>query len=125
MSENKQNQTRYFASGVFKVDYRVAGYKDLLEVARDWASKDSNFLYLSVRTVSQQNYGIEFIYSCNVEAGEKDDFNPMKDYKNQLLNMFGKSNENTHGVYAWDYNQLIYESDQDLPESVIKFEGLR
>jgi hypothetical protein len=51
----------YYASGVFKVDFKSAGYKDLKELAVKW-SQDSHFMFLEVRKVSQENWGIQFAY---------------------------------------------------------------
>lgn len=61
MSEITQNERGYFSSGVFKVDYKAAGYKELLELARK-RSKDENFYYLEVRKVSPDNRGLQFAY---------------------------------------------------------------
>lgn len=51
----------HFVCGVIKFDYKVAGFPDILEVAREWA-KDENFYEIVVRSVSDKNFGIHFTY---------------------------------------------------------------
>ncbi len=56
MSENYEDAKPqcYYSSGVFKVDYKSAGYKDLIEIAKE-RSKDPDFYHLEVRRVSPEN----------------------------------------------------------------------
>jgi hypothetical protein len=51
----------YFAAGVLKLDYKVAGFRDLKRLAQEWA-KDPGFHEIIVRHVSETNCGIQFVY---------------------------------------------------------------
>ncbi|MBP6909995.1 hypothetical protein KBC03_00100 [Patescibacteria group bacterium] len=109
MSETK----KLFAAGVFKVDYKSAGYKDLYELAQE-RKKDENFYELIVRRVAEQNYGIQFVYiDHNLVSAEKvttDSYdNKMTAYKKQLHDKYGK------GFYAWDY----YATDEGYDDNLI------
>lgn len=125
MSKEKTQNKYYFAAGVFKIDYRAAGYAELRKIAEEWA-KDSNFYLLMVRGVSEKNFGIEFIYWAKVNDSETfEDFEGIKKYKNQLLEKYGR-NEEKPGFYAWDYESGHYETDSEMqkPESVVVYKPL-
>ncbi|MBI2357227.1 hypothetical protein HYV12_04220 [Candidatus Dojkabacteria bacterium] len=49
------------AIGVIKFSYKKSGYPDILKIAQDW-SKDPNFYQVIVRRVSQDDFGIQFIF---------------------------------------------------------------
>ena len=51
----------YGATGVIKFDFKVAGYKDLLKVAKKLA-EDDWFQQIIIRSVSEKNLGIQFLY---------------------------------------------------------------
>ncbi len=96
MSEEKNLSKFYYSAvGVFKIDYKSAGYPDLMKIAKEWA-QDSNFYELFVRGVSEKNFGIQFIYYM-ISDKELDE-HPIKKYKNELKEKFGS------GFYAWDYS---------------------
>lgn len=124
MSEQKQTHKYYFAAGVFKIDYRAAGYAQLREIAEEWA-KDPNFYLLMVRGVSEKNFGIEFIYWAEIEDNEDPTFLGVKKYREELITKFGK-NEGKPGFYAWDYESGFYESDNGMnkPESLVVYKPL-
>lgn len=67
MSE-QNTYASHFVCGVIKVDYKVAGYRDLMKVAQEWA-QDENFYELIVRTVSERNFGIQFTYYAEGTQG--------------------------------------------------------
>lgn len=102
MSDTKYKH--YIAAGVFKVDYKAAGYPDLLKIAQEWA-QDPNFYELVVRKVSENNFGIQFVY-----ISKDPDKENIKNYKKALLEKYPKDEG---GVYAWDYNESVSESDTD------------
>jgi len=89
MSENR----KLFAAGVFKVDKKSAGYKDLYDLAQE-RKNDENFHELIVRRVSEDNYGIQFVYIDNnigeAKIGMNSSENMMSAYKQQLHNKFDK-----------------------------------
>ena len=60
MSE-KRLYSAHFVSGVIKFDYTVAGFPDILKVAKEW-STDKDFYELLVRSVSDKNFGLQFNY---------------------------------------------------------------
>lgn len=99
MSETKCLSDRsYCAAGVFKLDYTVAGFPDLLKVAQEW-SKDPGFHELIVRKVSDSNFGIQFVY-----IGQDRESGFIAQFRRELEKRFGS-------VYAVDYN----ESSSDYP----------
>lgn len=87
MSEKRS----FLSAGVFKVDKKFAGYKDLYAVAQE-RKKDENFYELIIRNVSEDNYGIQFVYYEDEYSEDK----IAKIYKKQLEQLYGK------GLYAWD-----------------------
>lgn len=95
--------SHYFAAGVFKVDFRAAGYPDLLAVAREWR-RDPNFHELIVRSVSDKNFGIQFVY-LSTDGRPK----AIKQYRDQLRGRFGE------GLYATDYCEYDSEGDGARP----------
>lgn len=110
MSEITQNEKGYYASGVFKVDYKAAGYKDLLEVARR-RSKDENFYYLELRKVSADNRWLQFVYFMPTHAEDTESkWGPIKNiYKKELQTLYDA------WFYAWDY----MESDEINPDRIL------
>lgn len=100
MSEKKYKQ--YVAAGVFKVDYKAAGYPDLLKLAQEWA-QDPHFYELIVRKVSEDNFGIQFVYISNDPENSN-----IKKYKKDLLEKYPKE---AGGVYAWDYHESSIDTD--------------
>ena len=116
MSEIYENQPVqcYYASGVFKVDYKSAWFKDLFAIAQGW-SKDEKFHYLEVRKVSPENRGIQFVYYDADAKGSSEKGGVIRHiYKKQLLEKFEK------WFYAWDY----MECDENPQERVIVFKPL-
>jgi hypothetical protein len=111
---SEENKTTYYmAAGVFKVDHFSAGFPDLQKIAKEWAN-DPGFYELIVRKVSEDNYGIQFLY-YTVNPENK---NPIKDYKKELQNKFGK------GLYAWDFNESIDYSNDKNKLILVKSEKL-
>jgi hypothetical protein len=106
MSE-KNKHSYYVAAGVFKVDYKAAGYPDLHTIAKEWA-KDANFHELIVRKVSEDNFGIQFVYISSNPDQEN-----IKKYKQELLQKYPK--DQNGGMYAWDYNESKWFSDEENP----------
>ena len=90
----------YYAAGVFKLDYTVAGFPDLLKVAQEW-SKDPGFHELVVRKVSESNFGIQFVY-----IGQDRDRGFIAQFRHELEKRFGS-------VYAVDYNEISSENLAD------------
>lgn len=109
---------KYVAAGVFKIDYMSAGFPELKKIAQEWA-KDSNFYELIIRGVSEKNYGIQFVYISDNARDEN-----IKKYKNELIEKFGREKG---GLYAWDYNEGTYESDEDEPklDEIVVLKGLK
>lgn len=52
--------------GVLKYDFKTAGYPEVYKIAKKM-SQDKNFLQLLVRKVSQENWGIQFIFALPKE----------------------------------------------------------
>lgn len=107
MSANNATPQSYFAAGVFKLDYKSAGFPDLMRVAKEWA-QDPNFYEIIVRTVSDKNFGIQFVYIAKGVEG-----NPIKAYQDKLVQQFGK------GHYAVDYNYMNSSDSNDLYSGII------
>lgn len=84
--------------GIVKYDYTVAGYPDVMKKAQELA-KDENFLQIIVRKVSQENWGIGFIYSFKNVDEKTDIWNSIKP---KFVDSF-KS-------YAWDVSSFNNES---------------
>ena len=102
----------YFAAGVFKLDYKVAGYPELKRLAQEWA-KDSNFHELLVRHVSESNFGIQFVYVSNQECRSL-----VKQLREELEHRFGK-------VYAIDCEELTASrSGSNLCDGVVVLKPL-
>lgn len=107
MSEKKT----LFAAWVFKVDKKSAWYKDLYDLALE-RKNDVHFHELIVRRVSEDNYGIQFVYIDNNAEGDttmNSPENKMSSYKQQLHDKFGK------WFYAWDY----YSTDDSYEDNLI------
>ena len=112
MSELNPKSVCFVASGVFKLDYKVAGYPDLKKVAPEWA-KNPCFYGLIVRKVSESNFGIQFVYLSESPCKGK-----MKEYRNELENRFGK-------VYAVDYHESIDTSpNNDILDDIVVMKAL-
>lgn len=78
-----------YSMGVIKFDYKVAGFPEVMRIAKEWAKIDG-FYELMVRKVSKDNFGIQFIYAvegdinqCHelIEALSKKDMLYAKDYE--------------------------------------------
>ncbi|MFN7160580.1 MAG: hypothetical protein ACK4NC_03145 [Candidatus Gracilibacteria bacterium] len=103
----------YFAVGVLKIDYRTAGYAEIRKVAQEWA-QHKEFKQIIVRKVSQDNYGIQFVYMS---------YDPLcpriKMFRESLKEKFGD------GLYAHDYQESSGDEgtdrirDQVIVDSVI------
>lgn len=106
MSEHKY----YFVSGVFKLDAMYAGFPDLVKICHEW-SEDTNFYSLIVRSVSENNFGIDFTYfAINPEQA-----NIMKDkYSKELKDKFGEK-----ALYAWDVATSKDTTLERIQKSVI------
>jgi hypothetical protein len=114
MSEDKKSSSDrdkyYFSAGVFKIDQLSGGYPDLKRIVDDWA-KDENFYELIIRKVSEENYGIQFVYFT--DQIDPNLPRPMKAYKKELERRFGK------GFYAWDYNESTEDKLERIPQYLI------
>jgi hypothetical protein len=104
--ENTPLKTVYFVAGVYKFDFKVAGYPDLKKVAQKWA-QDPNFQEVIVRFVSEDNQGIQFVYLA-IEDGEstespKDKFKPYYEDVSKIGN----------GPYAYDVQFRSYHFDSE------------
>lgn len=87
----------YLSAGVFKLDFRFAGYPDIKRITSEWA-EDSNFTQIIIRKVSKNNLGIHFVYfTDNFDYSDKT--TPIMKYKKQLQTQFGE------GLYAWDVSE--------------------
>lgn len=60
------SMAQYFASGVFTLDREDAGFDELKAIAQQW-SDDPCFHELIVRKVSEQDFGIQFVYIAKAE----------------------------------------------------------
>ena len=100
----------YYASWVFKVDYKAAWYKELLEIARTRV-KDTNFKYLELRKVSPDNRWLQFVYFDKVQSEDTESkWWAIKNiYKKQLQELYAA------WFYAWDY----MESDEIDPDRIL------
>jgi hypothetical protein len=49
------------AIGVIKFSFKKTGYPEVLKIAKEWA-KDPNFYQVIIRKVSQDDFGIQFVY---------------------------------------------------------------
>lgn len=97
----------YFAVGVLKVDYRTAGYAELRKVAQEWA-QHKEFKQIIVRKVSQDNYGIQFVYFS---------YDPLcvriRTFRDNLKEKFGE------GLYAHDYQEASGDEGVDRIKDMI------
>ncbi len=111
---HESNQV-YYASGVFKVDYKSAWYKELRLLAQRWV-EDKNFYFLEVRKVSNDNRGLQFVYYLPSLEGssEKWEWPMRKKYNKELKDLYGE------GFYAWDF----YECDTPPQENVFVSKAL-
>lgn len=108
MSQKPKNPLRYYLScGVIKFDYKAAGYPDVMKIAREWA-QDENFHELIVRKVSEENFGIQFVY-----AAENSKTYVVEDLRKELVKRFGK------GIYAWDIEESTKDSFEDGFDSIL------
>lgn len=96
----------YFVIGVLKVDYRTAGYAELRKVAEEWALH-KEFRQLLVRKVSQDNYGIQFIYMSYDPACLR-----IKFFRDALKEKFGD------GLYAHDYQEGTDQGDEHILDRI-------
>ena len=115
MSEQGSGKPVYLAAGVFKLDYKVAGYPELKKVAQEWA-KDPGFQELIVRHVSETNFGIQFVYfSAQPQRGR------VKQWREELEKRFGK-------VYAIDcaeYTPGPGREQEDVCDGIVVLCGQR
>lgn len=76
--------------GVLKFSHKKAGYPDVAKIAKEW-SEDKNFYQVIIRKVSQDDFGIQFIY-----------YNP--EYNDDKGNTFMNTYINPHKdlIYAYD-----------------------
>lgn len=89
----------YLAIGVFKVDYKCAGYPDVRKVAEEW-KEQKGFYSLFIRKVSKDNYGIQFVYLSKDPDAPK-----ISMFRHDLERRFGI------GLYAVDYQ----ETEEHMP----------
>lgn len=68
----KEKETQY-SMGVIKFDYKVAGFPEVMKIAKEWSDIDG-FYELMVRKVSKDNFGIQFIYVSNAKTNECHEF---------------------------------------------------
>lgn len=66
-------QSTYGAIGFFSVSHTRAGFADLLSFAAEWA-RNPAFHELSVRPVSPQDYGVQFVYIAHDVSGDPIDY---------------------------------------------------
>lgn len=97
-----------YAEGVLKFDYKAAGFPDLKAIAAEWA-KDPNFYHISIRYVSTNNLGIDFLY-----FGERDDKKSTfrEKFVDSIKMRFGK------GMYAFDFVDNIVDDTNGLKENI-------
>ena len=116
MSEHlapKDSPHHCFVSGVIKVDYKLAGWPDLMKVAREWAN-DPNFYEIIVRSVSETNFGIQFTYysSNGVPKGKS------RELIDDVAKRFGK-------VYAFDVSEVTSNcDDRSVTDGVVVLKAL-
>jgi hypothetical protein len=108
----------YFAAGVFKFDHFTVGFPDLQKTVTEWNERDPHFVSLIVRKVSEDNYGIQFVYYRKFE-GASDIYDPMKDFKNELIEKFSRK-----AFYAWDFQTSTDSALDKIKTMVIKQEKL-
>jgi len=115
MSQQTSGKPAYLAAGVFKLDYRVAGYPELKRLAHEWA-KDADFHELIVRHVSDTNFGIQFVYISDRPQRGK-----VKEWRQELEEKFGK-------VYAIDcaeYTPSPAPNQEGVLDGVVVLRGQR
>jgi len=110
VTHSSHGENHYLAAGVFKIDSLTAGFPELSKIASEWA-KDEGFYSLMVRKVSEENFGIQFVYYKILED-EAD--RPVKQYKKELQEKFGE------GFYAWDYNESTSENNDRNKKMLFK-----
>jgi hypothetical protein len=110
----KSTHKFYLASGVFKLDYKAAGYPDLMKIAQEW-SKDPNFHELIIRGVSERNLGIQFLYISEDPMNEN-----IGKYKDELIEKFGRGKD---ALYAWDFHESSSESKEEVFDDLIVLKG--
>ena len=59
--------------GVIKFDYKVAGFPEVMRIAKEWSEIDG-FYELMVRKVSKDNFGIQFIYAVEGDINQCHEF---------------------------------------------------
>lgn len=60
-SKTENQSTFGSAIGVIKISYKKAGYPDIKKIADQWA-QNPDFYQIIIRKVSQDDFGIQFIY---------------------------------------------------------------
>jgi hypothetical protein len=112
MSDSVKKHSCTLVAGVFKFDFKVAGWPELMKVARDWA-QDPHFHEIIVRHVSETNLGLQFVYLSQENNEHKFD-----ELKKDLTERVGK-------VYAWDVNTITRDTPEEVLEHIVVLKGLQ
>jgi hypothetical protein len=118
-SLTKRKEAYTVDAGVFKLDYKVAGWPDLVKVGSAWA-KDPNFHEIIVRNASERNLGIQFVYVYK-QALPATDLNKGAKYRElgeELKRRFGK-------YYACDISTVTVNPSDGLPSSVVVLKAIK
>ena len=115
MSEQTSGKPAYLAAGVFKLDYRAAGYPELKRLAQEWA-QDADFHELIVRHVSEANFGIQFVYISDRPQRGK-----VKQWRQELEKRFGK----VYAVDCAEYTPGPAAGQDDVCHGVVVLRGRR
>ncbi len=110
--DNKDSEYRGFLCiGVIKLDYKVAGYPDLVRFAKKWVG-EASFVQLIVRKVSSSNFGYQFVYLDNESKSSKEGERKWKEVYDLVVKEFGS-------VYANDYEYTSLDNEHKLEDYFI------
>jgi hypothetical protein len=108
-TKSEKKGTYGSAIGVVKLSYKKAGYPDVKKIADSWA-QDPDFFQVIVRKVSQDDFGIQFIYLSSEIEGIK--FN--SDFMSKFIDPIKDS------IYAYDIAYGTGKTKEEAVEGMIK-----
>lgn len=117
-ASGRKNSAKYcfFASGVIKLDYKVAGYPEIRKFADKWA-KEPNFKTIIIRYVSERNLGIQFVYiDTETEYPEAN---------KKFSKLFDMHKEAFDNVYAIDVDRQGFGNCNELNDLIIVHKALQ
>ena len=66
-SINNSENIKYMTTGIIGFDNQIIKKNDAIKIANKWKS-DNNFNSIIVRLISENNYGIQFVYISNEKS---------------------------------------------------------